>query len=281
MAPQVLKDALADARETAREAILHGFDERFAELETRIAGRFRESRRQLAGRLNQAVRRLRQFDNEARWRQALVDSASGFCGRAVFFEVVGRNLADAPAFAAAVKSRDPVVCMRSRGELSEEVVNALGESPDRKCHLFPIATRERVVAILYADSDTGSVETEALELLAAVAGSVLQAQSQGPAGLVRIAPRKSSALDLKARRFARTRVAELRLQHPAEVKIGRANSDLYASLRQEIDADREAYRRDFFSHLPIVDYYHLELVRTLAHDNPELLGEDYPGPLAR
>jgi hypothetical protein len=56
---------------------------------------------------------------------------------------------------------------------------------------------------------------------------------------------------------------------------------LYASLRQEIDADREAYRRDFLSHLPMVDYYHLELVRTLAHDNPELLGEDYPGPLAR
>ena len=281
MAPQVLKDALADARETAREAILHGFAERFAELETRIAGRFQESRREIAGRLNQAVRRLRQFDNAARWSQALVDSASGFCGRAAFFDMAGRNLADAPAFAAAVESRDPVVCMRSRGELSEAVAKLLGESPERKCHLFPIATRERVVAILYADSDTGAVETEAWELLAAVAGSVLQAQSGQPKELVRIAPSKPSALDLKARRFARTRVAEIRLHHSAEVKIGRANSDLYASLREEIDADREAFRRDFLSHPPMVDYYHLELVRTLAHDNPELLGEDYPAPLAR
>src|SRR6266404_4320153 len=92
---------------------------------------------------------------------------------------------------------------------------------------------------------------------------------------------KPSAFDLKARRFARTRVAELVLHRASEVKTGRANSDLYASLRQEMDADREAFRRDFFSHVPIVDYYHLELVRTLAHDNPELLGEDYPGPLAR
>src|SRR5260370_35417667 len=76
MAPQVLKDALADARETAREAILHGFDERFPELETRIAGRFQESRRELAGRLNQAVRRLRQFDNAAPWSQVLLDAAA-------------------------------------------------------------------------------------------------------------------------------------------------------------------------------------------------------------
>src|SRR5258708_32702940 len=96
MAPQALQDALADARETAREAILHGFDERFAELETRIAGRFQESRRELAGRLNQAVRRLRQFDNAARWTEALVDSASGFFSRAVLFDVAGRKLAAGP-----------------------------------------------------------------------------------------------------------------------------------------------------------------------------------------
>ena len=115
-----LQDALTDARETARDAILHGFDDRFAQLETRIAGRFQESRRQLAGRLNQAVRRLRRFDNAASWSQALVDSAGEFCGQARFFDIAGRNLADAPAFAHAVESGDPVVCMRTRGELSEE-----------------------------------------------------------------------------------------------------------------------------------------------------------------
>jgi hypothetical protein len=27
----------------------------------------------------------------------------------------------------------------------------------------------------------------------------------------------------------------------------------------------------------MVDYLHLELVRTLANDDPELLGENYPG----
>ncbi len=270
-----LQDALTDARETARDAILHGFDDRFAQLETRIAGRFQESRRQLAGRLNQAVRRLRRFDNAASWSQALVDSAGEFCGQARFFDIAGRNLADAPAFAHAVESGDPVVCMRTRGELSEEFATLVGEAPDRKCHLFPISTGERVVAILYADSATGAVETEALELLASVAGSVLHRR------LLRGATPKSSALDLKARRFARVRVAQLRLHKSAAVKMGRANCDLYASLREEIDADREAFRRDFLSRAPIVDHYHTELLQTLAHDNPELLGEDYPGPLAR
>jgi hypothetical protein len=28
-----------------------------------------------------------------------------------------------------------------------------------------------------------------------------------------------------------------------------------------------------------VDYLHLELVRTLANDDVELLGQDYPGPM--
>ena len=29
----------------------------------------------------------------------------------------------------------------------------------------------------------------------------------------------------------------------------------------------------------MVDYFHLELVHTLANDDPALLGQDYPGPL--
>jgi hypothetical protein len=29
----------------------------------------------------------------------------------------------------------------------------------------------------------------------------------------------------------------------------------------------------------MVDYLHLELIRTLANDDAELLGKDYPGPM--
>jgi hypothetical protein len=52
-------------------------------------------------------------------------------------------------------------------------------------------------------------------------------------------------------------------------------------VRARIDTARESFRKKFFSATPtMVDYLHLELVRTLANDDPELLGNDYPGPLA-
>jgi hypothetical protein len=73
----------------------------------------------------------------------------------------------------------------------------------------------------------------------------------------------------------------MRLYKSQNVKIGRAARNLYTSLRAEIDSARETFRRDFLS-APggMVDYLHLELVRTLANDDVELLGSDYPGPLA-
>jgi len=30
----------------------------------------------------------------------------------------------------------------------------------------------------------------------------------------------------------------------------------------------------------MIDYFHVELVRTLANDDASMLGPDYPGPLA-
>jgi hypothetical protein len=88
-------------------------------------------------------------------------------------------------------------------------------------------------------------------------------------------------LHLKARRFARVQVAEMRLREAAAVHSGAAQKNLYECLRPRIDAARAAMRDKFFEPCPgMLDYLHLELVRTLAHDDPELLGKDYPGPLA-
>ena len=51
--------------------------------------------------------------------------------------------------------------------------------------------------------------------------------------------------------------------------------------RKPIDSARDKFRQDFFLPCPtMVDYLHLELVRTLANDDPELLGTEYPGPMA-
>jgi hypothetical protein len=86
---------------------------------------------------------------------------------------------------------------------------------------------------------------------------------------------------LSAQRFARVKVAEIQLYQAPAVKAGRAAGDLYGSLQPHIDAAREAFRKRFLTpgH-EIGDYLHAELVRELANDDANLLGPNYPGPLA-
>jgi hypothetical protein len=64
------------------------------------------------------------------------------------------------------------------------------------------------------------------------------------------------------------------------VRAGRAGRDLYGTLRNSIDAARDAFRLSFFAPCSsMVDYLHLELVHTLANDDPDLLGNNYSGPM--
>ena len=86
--------------------------------------------------------------------------------------------------------------------------------------------------------------------------------------------------DLKAQRFARVQASQMRLHDGAAVQSGRSSRDLYGALRQRIDDTRTVFHEQFFAACPsMVDYLHLELVRTLAQDDADLLGKDYPGPL--
>jgi hypothetical protein len=270
----------------------------------------RTAHRDLIQKLNQTARRLRHFENESQWSHTLVDSTRGFCGRAALFLVrdrklqveASRNLENglpegiaidaAPAFATAIETRDTLVALRTAGELSEPLAHFLGDSPE-KCSLFPLVTRHGVPAVLYADSD---VDVDALELLTATASAVIDARPAQLAPvetLVSIAPaqkpeilswftlsREDRELHLRAQRFARVQVAGIRLYQSEKVKNGRIARDLYTSLKEEINSAREAFRGGFLNASDsMVDYLHLELVRTLANDDVELLGQDYPGPM--
>jgi hypothetical protein len=86
---------------------------------------------------------------------------------------------------------------------------------------------------------------------------------------------------LKAQRFARVKIAEIRLYQASQVRSGRVAEDLYGALKPQIDAAREAYRGQFLTPVHgIPDYVHLELIKTLANDDAALLGPTYPGPMA-
>jgi hypothetical protein len=273
------------------------------------------ARRELSEKLNQSVRRLRHFDSNSQWGNALVETTQGFCDRAALFTIesgtlhleAARNLtsgmamenvplASAPAFANAVESKDTVVAMRTKGEMSDSIALLLGEAEGRKFHLFPVVTRERAGAILYADAEDRPVESGALELLATVAGALLESRSaiSNQNNLVNIADsgnkpkvsswfslsREEQELHLKAQRFARVHIAGIRLHKSDKVKEGRTQHALYASLKTEIDSARDVFQRDFLPISPtMVDYLHLELLRTLANENADLLGPDYPGPM--
>ena len=95
-------------------------------------------------------------------------------------------------------------------------------------------------------------------------------------------PAEEQQIHLRAQRFARVQVAEMRLFQADAVQTGRTQRNLYEALRQSIDAARETFRRTFFaSCASMVDYFDLELTKSLANDDPDLLGKTYPGPLAQ
>lgn len=82
-----------------------------------------------------------------------------------------------------------------------------------------------------------------------------------------------------AKRFAKLLVSEIELYNKAKVAEGRKNSDLYKRLKSDIDRSRQTYEKRFGKTVGKQhDYFHEELVRTLAGNESPLLGSEYPGP---
>jgi hypothetical protein len=301
-----------------RERLDQIFDERFDDVESRlregfvqsVEARLGRSRTEVTDGLNETARRLRGAESRDEWIRTLTEAAAPHCGRAVLFALTPKGLsmgdhppiplASAPAFGSAVESKDTVVAVGTARELSQTVSSLLGDASMKKVYLFPIVVRQNVVAILYAEGGEQAVDVGALELLAFLAAASIDAtetvvRKTADSDLIRITgsasqpaaapvwtdlPRPEQELHLRAQRFARTRVAEMLLHKVRQVHAGRDTNNLYGMLKQEIEAGREAFSREFIETCPsMVDYLHLELQRTLAKDNPIALGPDYPGPL--
>lgn len=212
----------------------------------------------------------------------------------------------APAIMAAIESRDPVVALATENEISPVLAEALSPknqtSPDLKAYLFPVVGRHSVLALLVA---SGVALSAPIELLCEAAGMRIESaalpnlsdrQPDAP-GLAQLAPGvpasetsgprawdeltlEDQKLHLQAQRVARVRVAEMRLYHESELKSGAALGNIYGALQGEIDSARDQFLQVFLSKSPtMVDYLHLEILRSLAHDDDRLLGHDYPGPM--
>ena len=264
------------------------------------------------------MRRLRQCRSTEEVATWLMDSAASFGGPAVLFEVTGARLRglrsrgfpfasaetfeelessfdEAPAFAHSIAERETVIAVGSETEVSKRIANALPLAPGEKVYLFPMVIQEKVVAVLYV---TQASDRAALELLAGAAAAAAQilASEQSPAvrqpapelipiegvdmrahlGPVDI---RRQALEARARWFARTEVARMRVFRRQVLEQGRMERNIYRVLRPEIEAARRTYRQDYLAVSPIIaDYLHRELV-SLAHGDVNLLGPEYPGSL--
>jgi predicted nucleotidyltransferase component of viral defense system len=82
---------------------------------------------------------------------------------------------------------------------------------------------------------------------------------------------------VKARRFAKLLVDEIKLYYEPRVAEGRAHYDLYQRLREEIDKSRAAYVKRYGETVRDVDYFSQELVRILADNNRAMMGPGFQG----
>lgn len=262
--------------------------------------------RDAAEALNQAIRRIAAVHTVTDALGALVDSTPPYCAMAAILSLETKHarairvrgtapndqaieIASAPALATLLDTKEPVAAAATAGELTESLAQTLN-SPEGRVYLFPLKVRQEVVAAL---ATAGSVQAGALECLCEAASlklEILLPPAPPPAPVVKEIKKAPSAWDalspeaqrthLAAQRFARVKVAELRLYHADAVRDGRAKSDLYGALKPQIDPLRQEFEKEFATATPsMVDYLHLEILRSLAHDDDQQLGPNYPGPL--
>jgi hypothetical protein len=95
---------------------------------------------------------------------------------------------------------------------------------------------------------------------------------------VEVANEDERRLHNDARRFARLLVSEIKLYNEQKVSEGRSQNDLYVRLREYIDRSREMYDKRVKPEVAErYDYFHQELVNTLAEGDVAKLGSGYPG----
>ena len=179
---------------------------------------------------------------------------------------------------------------------------------DRMGLAVPVIVGGRVVAVVYADAVTldgherhvPSSWPELIEVLARHAGRCLEAlttqktapripppvssttahaaapppaaspsTANGPSAMMQITDGVAAA----ARRTARLLVSDIRLFHEPAVKEGVRQRNLLSRLGPEIERARQAYNEQVPAGVRAhTDYFHQELIKTLAGGDAELLG---------
>jgi hypothetical protein len=145
----------------------------------------------------------------------------------------------------------------------------------------PIAISGEVVAVLYVvNPDAGVPNPDAIDVLTRYAARCLEAMTAFKAARALTDRRDAHGTvaaaddeeDVSARRYARLLVSEIKLYHEAAVVEGRRDRDLASRLGGEIARARVLYEERVPPDVRLrADYFHDELVRTLADGDATLL----------
>jgi hypothetical protein len=99
-----------------------------------------------------------------------------------------------------------------------------------------------------------------------------------PAGFVEAPPLSPADQEVhrKAQRFARLLVDEVKLYNQAKVSEGRKKKDLYDRLKDTIEKSRSTYQKRYGNTVAASgNYFQHELVRSLAEDDPSIMGPNF------
>ncbi len=159
-------------------------------------------------------------------------------------------------------------------EVSEDFPEVIGESEVQPAGNFAPQAEPAV------EVSNGSTAQPAAEPIAEVASAQAERTRYRDRNvdLPIEVPEDERRLHNDARRFARLLVSEIKLYNEQKVTDGRDAGDLYDRLREAIDRSRDMY--DKRVQQPVADkfdYFHYELVNSLAEGHDVKLGASYPG----
>jgi len=202
----------------------------------------------------------------------------------------------AEACAVYVSKPEGLTLWRSRGDAVKFPAAITAETANPQYYFAPVVLRAKTVAAIVAAPDFDrpvldrlvAVLARGIEGIASQIKATRAAAPQAQAGSSRAAARSAEnllsdeeeQLHVEACKHARLLISEIKLYHETEVRDGRVNSDLYERLRADIDKARAAYRHKVAESVASRrDYFHEELVRILAVNDPTRLGTAYLGPM--
>jgi hypothetical protein len=269
--------------------------------------------------LNAAAAAIQESGSQAEILRHLLEGEARFAGRVALFVVKGgmvngwqgigfddnealKNVSlngSSGLIGKAIQGRTPA--SGATNEFDSGFISQVKAPAENGCMVLPLVVKDKVAAVIYADSGTapgGMLDASGLQALARFAGTWLELAALRKAGgaAAEEAPQQAAAaaapaaaavtaaapaseedeLHKKARRFAKLLVEEIKLYNQAKVDEGKRQKDLYDRLKVDIEKSRASYDKRYAeSAVASADYFNQELVRILADNDVSLMGAGF------